>query len=243
MEISHDQYVETFNKLPAPIRSYLIDDELGNIVQTLAQKYTLHVDVTGMLARSTSYMLMGLMSPTQLQTELVQAGVSSETATSLLTELNEKIFVPVRGQVQASQEQNGEVIIDSAPAEALTKVSPSAPSIPPAVVRPETKPVALNTPPIPVTSVVPAPATPAPTQSQASTPVPVHLPMRTMAADMEAVKEHRPIAPITSSMPVVAPTASTPQPLVTSVQPPPPSNLPGVPLVKEYSADPYRETF
>jgi hypothetical protein len=103
--------------------------------------------------------------------------------------------------------------------------------------------------------------------------------MRTMAADMEAVKEHRPpsaffphgspVIPVPPRLPVIpsgpgamnppAPKAapaplSSPNPVVTAVSEkmthappaptraaPPPPNLPGSPLIKEYGTDPYRE--
>lgn len=100
MHISKEQYVDTFNALPEPVRAFLVADDFGIKIQRIVQPYNLHVDTIGVLSESTSYMLMGLMSPSQVLGELATAGVDSDTAQKVLAEINEKVFKPIRQQLQ-----------------------------------------------------------------------------------------------------------------------------------------------
>lgn len=290
MEISHEQYIAAFNKLPPPIRSYLIDDELSATVQKIGAQYGLHVDAIGALGTSASYMLMGLRSPAETVGELVLAGVDGAMAQKILGDLNTQVFMPVRDRVKNYKGDDETIPADSAEkAESLTRTTtpaaapetPSAlPSEPPvaetplmeqAVVAPPAPPAAAVMPqvishsPIPVASspiaapqpAVPVSMPPAPTvPPQVPAPAPAYAPpgeqdgpsVRTMATDMQAVREHRAAAPIPyapsapmPSTPVPAPEPYVPPAAARSVPPPPP-NLPGTgPATKEYGVDPYRE--
>jgi len=139
--------------------------------------------------------------------------------------------------------------------------TPPAPSVSPVPVPhvEQSIPVAPTHPTVPPVA-APSPAMPAPmppVAAPAPAPVPTpsfsgreeHPAMRTMASDMQAVKEHRmpePLfshaAPASAPPPPIVPPPVVPPPLPPTRQmPPPPANLPGAPVVKKYGVDPYRE--
>lgn len=264
MEISNQQYTAAFNGLPKPIRAYLLEDDLARTLGGIAARNNLHVDVSGTLSKSATYMLMGLQSPAETLGELVMAGIDSETAKKILASLNEEIFIPVRERVRNFKEEDedsAEEIVE-APRDLVETYQPTTISSV-ATEEPLTPPTPTAVPaPAPV-SVVPRPApvvpTPPPTPAPAIPAGEYHPQMRTMATDIEAVREHRmpepisvahttpPVAPI---MPPAPPQVVTPPPMppapppqIAPVRPmpPPPPNLPGAPVVKSYSVDPYRE--
>jgi hypothetical protein len=243
MEISHEQYIAAFNKLPVPIRSYLIDDEMASVIQAIGTKYNLHVDIIGTLGKGASYMLMGIQSPAETLGELVLAGVDGATAQKILEDLNSQIFIPVREHVKNYKEGDEEQVEDTTHAEMLVQTSTPTPAVsqspepvpqptPVIVSAPQTTPSIPPTPPTPVMPQVSvAPTSPAtPEQS-----------MRTMASDVDALHQHRAPEPIPySAPPPVIPPVPIPPAIPARTTPPPP-NLPGAPLTKEYGNDPYRE--
>jgi hypothetical protein len=218
--------------LPLPVRQFLSSPERDAVVMRLASKYGLHTDQTGQVQRVFLLMLMGISSPDELATELTGMGLPPETVTGLLGDINTEVLQRLRIQEERA----------SAPAP--VSVPPAAPPVIAAPVPPPPAPTPVFTPPpAPPPVVVPSPVTPAP-------PVPEHPPMRTMASDMQAVKEHRMPEPLIASVP--PPPAPAPAPVVVAAPepiptppparpvPPPPANLPGAP-VDTYNTDPYRE--
>ena len=245
-ELSIEESIRLFlPRVPRPVQEYVLT-QLSGEVQELMQKYQLHVDQGGVLQRELLLMLLGQEEPAEMVTELRAAGIGEGTIQSLMADINEEIFKPLRQKEMAES---------ATPPAAPTPIP--TPSEPPQdrgvrtmetdmqAARPENQPPAYPQPqyqpgahtqtywvPVSITA-VPQPymTTEAPPQyQQPAAPQPVS------PAPVEIPRTEEPTPP----------PPPIPAPQEREWEPPPPPNLPtaepaSIPLKKEYGADPYRE--
>ncbi|HVX90117.1 MAG TPA: hypothetical protein VHC20_00450 [Candidatus Paceibacterota bacterium] len=236
---SQDQLLEAFGKLPETVRAYLLSKEFNADVQAIGQQFNLHVDTTGALSQATSYMLCGLVTPTEILGELVSRDVDAQIAKAVIAELNTKIFKPLHDKVMAAPPAPAEPEAEepaSAPVSAAAVPPPAAPTPVPAPRAPQ--------PMVPPPAVTMAPA-PAPVQPVVPPPAPRPIPPP-------------PPAPRPAPAPMPAPTPRAPMPPAPAARTGmPPENLPGAmppietgsaanksalhDVLKSYGVDPYRE--
>lgn len=173
-------------------------------------KYKLSLDIANQVSNELLLMLLGFTAPDQMFDQFVDMeGLELDVIPDLLADINKEILLPLRGSLNASQAPAQ----DSAP----NPASPAPRTTPPA--QPSPQPVSVAIPPID------APASAAPPM-----PHPVTEPvMRTMAGDMQAMKEHPEGIPHAT---VSAPFAqdSTPRPAPTSPVPAPQPVLEHAPI-------------
>ncbi len=251
-ETAIDKALET---APQPVSDFIVGGHLANAVVAIAHEHQLHVDTIGTLAELSRNMLLGLSSPAETLGELIVAGVDTATAQTVLADLNVKVFMPVRDAVKTGTnpfaldrdtDETPEVrtaAVAPTPAPASSARPSSPPLVPPLelVERPVPAPIV---PPVSVSRPVEVPVPNVVAPNVAASGLPDEA-VRTMASDMQAVKEHRTPTPIVPS--VVIPTtqvqtiAAPPLPPTPPRTAPPPANLPGAAAVKPYSVDPYRE--
>lgn len=209
--------------LPTPIRDFLTSPERDAATVRLSNRYHLHADQAGAFQKAFLFLLMGIHNPEQFFASLEKAGITNEMAQKLAGDVNEEVFKVIQ------QRERSSVATPPASQPAREPLVPAMELVSPTPVVP-TEPPASNLQP---------PALP-------EVPAQEAYAVRTMAHDIEAVKEHRTpeAVPLHHSEP--APTSAfttlppPPQTVVRSVPPPPP-NLPGAPIEKTYSVDPYRE--
>lgn len=286
-EPTFDENVATvLQALPLPVQEFLTSPERDAVTVRLMAKYQLHIDQTSQFQRAFVFMLMGIFTPDRFMEALTEAGIPTDTAESLMNDVNEEVFKPILVKERLLQEQETRAPLSASTQRTELPLSvPTnavAPPTPPvvAVRQPEPAPTPIYVPPTPVVpALAPPPAPGAPTPIpvpvvQTPIPAPVSVPpsvvqappvaiftapstheeheVRTMASDMQALREHRvPEPTFTHAAPVepapVAPplspvaqtsTPTMPQPVRSA---PPPPNLPGTPLVTSYGVDPYRE--
>lgn len=216
MIIPQDKFRTAFKQLPYTIRDYITDDQLAVVTEGIGRTYNLHVDAVGALYRETTNMLLGLESPEQFMAELKKIGIPQTTATEIVHELNQKVFVPLREKMKNGgdhdpYEENEEIekelyentetkkpvlptgsrpVGTPAPATSV----PSAPSMPTPASADQTtfkmKPFVPPTGTAPFPS--PAPAVPAvqPAPVAPAQTGPTSF-IRTMSEDVEAVQHHQ----------------------------------------------------
>lgn len=244
--------------VPAPVRDFILSPERDRIALTLSQKYQLHVDQAGAFEQAYLQMLLGAISPDEFSAALTRSGVPQDVTNGLVNDLNEQVFKPLQAREHATS------IAPTTPQSTTPPIAPAPlqqrePLVPPLELVPKVQPppVAPSLPAAPVAP-PPAPTAAPPVSYEVQPPAApdVHPGVRTMAADMQAVKEHRPVEPFfmhhepeMPSYPAPVRTAPppAPAPVAQAVPPParssePPANLPGAPVVHEYSVDPYRES-
>lgn len=86
---------------PEAVQAVVTSDATAKTVGAIAAARQFHVDQSGLLVNLVSYLLVGYVSPQQAEDALVEAGVSAPTARAVLTEVNQKIFVPLQAQMRA----------------------------------------------------------------------------------------------------------------------------------------------
>ncbi len=234
---------------PKMVQDAVTNPVTQQVLSEISGRYALHIDVSGLLEKLTSYTLIGYIGPQDFFRELQASGVSEKEAREIMDEINKKIFMPLR---DAERKEAPEAMTPAPapkPVSAPRPAVPSTPSsLPPRAVLP-TRPVinlledheepSIHFPPLP--SVIPQVAAPAPVSAlaQASIPrseaivQPQNLPGSFPPVPVpETATSHEPVAPA----PAPAPAPLTPaKPVV--AQP----VVPSVPPITSYSVDPYRE--
>lgn len=262
MELTQQQILEAYRRLPRPVRDYLVGPELGNLLKKLGGKYGLHVDVLAKLEKAATYLLIGYMSPVQFQMELASLGVPDQTADQIVQDLNEQMFKPLRDAVrnappepeEEAPESTSPPIERSTPAPALAPMPIAPPqmplnSAPASVPKPVPPPPAVFTPPTPQTAkgneaAVPAISVPA-TQPLAPIAPITRPPQPSPAAPKPQIlipQPPRPTPPL-PTQPWQKPSAPSPRPPLSA----PPTASPSSSreqlhdVLKKYGVDPYRE--
>ncbi len=255
MNITGEQVRAAYDSAPAPIRQTFSSDDTTRIIIDLQSRHKLHVDSTGVLGKQVGYLLLGLITPMEFLGGLVEAGVSAEAAKDIVSEVNERIFIPLRAKMQGVQPttrpgQSSTPAPSSVPVFGAPPVIASAPLLPTPSLHstsPQSTQVITTTggwpgapagnwqPAAAVHVYVPGPA-PHHTQPPAPTAVaPEHQAYVPAPVEIRATTTQPPV-PVAPPEPVAHISRPVPQP---------PANLPGAPvekpIEKAYVADPYRE--
>lgn len=261
---SNEEILSLVDRAPSLIQAALSD--LNNIrtITAAGKKYQLRIDQIGLLADLYRNTLLGLVSPNDFYQELVRGGLNDISARAIISEINEKIFVPLRAQMKAQAQgqapQQATLLVQNQQA-----ARPSIPSAPPQARPSVPMPQGAARPPMPPNPSRPVASTP---QAQTShpapqAPLPVNVaplpPKATMPRSINRLLDDKEVPHIdlpgeekpmldTRFMPAPltrAPAPSinrlAPQPPAPSIppikpkMPPPPPNLPGAVQVESPS--------
>lgn len=212
--------------LPVPVQNFVLGPERARVALELSAKYGLHVDQAGEFERAYMLMLLGAASPQEFVSTLTAAGIAPETVTKLTTDVNDRVFIPLReAERSAPKESTSAPVVQATP----IKREPVVPLFAP-VPEPTPRPVAAapvtlpgSTEPVPqqfVPQMPPAPyMTQMPMMNPAMYPMPPYgnpyaasmygwpmqmPPMQQMA--WPGMPAQYPPQPVAQSTPVVAPT-------------------------------------
>ena len=247
-ELDLEQSIEILlSRVPTPVRDYVLHNLSGE-VRTLMEKYQLHLDQAGVLQKELLLMLLGQEEPAEFMKELSAAGIPSETVQSLMADINDNVFKPLRQKEQ-------EAAMTPPPAPKPPKVEEPV-AAPAPMARTMESDIRATAPP--PETLPPYPQMPTGPQTQTYW-VPVSItavPQPYMTQQPPSFAAAPPPTPTPPSIPepskveehVAPPPAPTPPPPAPRAwePPPPPPNLPtieksDIPIKKEYGADPYRE--
>ncbi len=264
MILTSEQFRSAYSKLPFVLREYIADDELTTITEQVGKEHQLHVDTIGALYRETTNMLLGIINPTQFVGELKSVGVPEESIGTIVQELNEKVFMPLREKIknqtpEPEDEEGDEIDEEDTVEDESSKISQTTPlpaqPVPQAFVPPnpafveehETTPEPINTPPQPSARTQVSPAKeipthiePAPQEVEPTFSEPHARTMQEDMIEMKAAQEHNPEK---YSLPQEKP-QTTPTPIISTPPPSPPQSNNREALhavLKNYGIDPYRE--
>lgn len=261
---THDEKLEEdiksiLKEVPLPIHRLFSSGKVELVAKNLMQKYQLHIDQGAILEREIIFLLLGLKDPDEFTKSLLQeAQIQKDSVESITKDVNEQIFMPLHEEMR-----NGPTPTQKTPAHTANRgVSMAKPPVPQteltqdsATLPPKSAlPRQTSTP-----ATVPAAVPPRPVSAPASTSVSIQQALPVTKPSVNRLAEWRSDTPGAPQTPL----ASTPTPTLTPSVPaktvpvprtaPPPPNLPGapiqapatqspsVPIVKEYSSDPYRE--
>lgn len=253
--------------LPKPVQEFVMGPDRPRIAIELSKKYNLHVDQAGVLERSFMLMLLGVSSPEEFVDSLTKAGLPPESVRGLAQDVNEQVFVPLR---KAEQSGSPSAVRISTPqkqpvaapitlpgsTEPVPVVAPrQAPAIPPAPVLAPPQVTMYPPQPMPMYGYIPQP----PPQMMYAPPygmpapygAPVYMwpqpgvapqwPPQVAPPQQAPVPQQQTYVPSPQPPRPIAPPVATPAP--TPANQPKATLNPSGPLQKNYSADPYRETF
>jgi len=130
--ITKEQVLNAYNSAPDIVRAAFNDEKTTQVIIDLQAKFRLHIDQSGLLGKCTGYMLLGLLPPPEFLEKLVVAGIPRGDAQAIMTEINQKIFVPLREQMQKAPPSTAPA--ESAEPSVPAEVKYSHPAIPRLVV-------------------------------------------------------------------------------------------------------------
>ncbi len=97
MTYTHEQLKTLLQDLPEDVREAISSVEISDIITDFRKKYNLHIDQTGELSNEILLLTIGATPPQKFVSNLEnRMRIPRETATQITTEVNEKIFRPVR---------------------------------------------------------------------------------------------------------------------------------------------------
>ncbi|MFA5744951.1 MAG: hypothetical protein WC887_01925 [Candidatus Paceibacterota bacterium] len=120
--ITKEQILAAYNNAPDFVRAVFNDEATTQVVIGLQSKLQLHVDAAGVLAKEVGYLLLGLVDPSKFVDRLKNSGFSEQAATEIITEINQKIFVPLREKMKSGAGNTQQPI---------RPTEPERPSVPP----------------------------------------------------------------------------------------------------------------
>ena len=257
MQRTKEETLLAFNRAPRTIQDALSDGPAVDFMVGLQARYSLHIDVAGLVIERIRDLLLGLSNPTEFLGELTQLGITDTVARTLVGDLNKEVFIPLREKMQSEPKERESVktpepikvpqqslgaqttlsapALDYAPAPTLpgSPIPAPMPAAPPPV--PPAEPAA---PPVVVSNPHPMPQA-APQQGWHSAAA-VHIYVPSHGAPyQQAPAEVRPEEKVVDVVEVPPQEIVPPPPPTPSAPPAAPSSP--TPLAKNYAADPYRE--
>lgn len=101
MFYTREQLREKYINLPDDIKDALDSVELLNLIESVSQKFTLHIDQSGRLCNEIGLLLFGLTRPENFLKRIIkEVNLAPEAAGEITKELNEKIFFPIRTSLE-----------------------------------------------------------------------------------------------------------------------------------------------
>lgn len=224
-----EQVSEAFNKTPQPVQDLIFDGVVSDLVLEMRSAYKIQVDLLGSISEISRNVLVGLIRPDQLVSELRTLGLPEETVSGIVSELNEKIFKPLRGAQQksapvqntgqSSPQQPRQIVSASTQPVARLAVRPPRPVTPAPTPRPVSAPVVPQQPRPQAPQPEVRPQTPAPARPVISVPPqpkqtpPVFAPFKkpvTSTPPTPIQTQPKPVAPPIQKPPVTPPTSAAP---------------------------------
>ncbi len=100
MEIA-DQLKERFLQLPQPLRKAIISADVEDRLRKLSESHKLHLDLWQKLENEVMLALLGFQPVEKLEENIKnEVGVPAETASALAEDIAEKIFLPIREELE-----------------------------------------------------------------------------------------------------------------------------------------------
>lgn len=94
---------QVMQTLPPVIRNYLGQGKYSVVAENLMAKYGLHIDQGGILEREIMLLLMGIENPDEFTQSLVEeAKLDQKTIDSIVQDVNDQIFIPLREEERKS---------------------------------------------------------------------------------------------------------------------------------------------
>lgn len=124
--ITQEQAINAYRNAPEAIRAVFNSEETAGIVPHLQKRLGLHIDSAGILAKEIGYLLLGITDPNKFIVRLKNNNFSDQTIDAIVTEINQKIFIPLREKMKSGGTTVPEVAKPAAPQTTATRQPPAA---------------------------------------------------------------------------------------------------------------------
>lgn len=105
MEITPDQIENAFDKIPQTLSKAIREINISQIIHEICTSHNIHIDKEGILSSEVWYVLLGLSDaeslPRKIGSQIIVPGLDPN---ALITEINEKIFLPVKHRMMENEE-------------------------------------------------------------------------------------------------------------------------------------------
>ncbi|MDP2594197.1 MAG: hypothetical protein Q8P36_02570, partial [bacterium] len=170
-ELTPEETGRWMDAAPLVVQETAASQEMIEAVQRIGRAHSLHVDLIGILANLTRYMLIGHVTPPEAFQELQSAGVAEQEARQILNEVNQSVFMPLHDRMR----RGGAMPANSRTQAPPPRYGPPAPPAPrptqppptpsqyvppPPLPRPALSPRMYEPSPLPPRHILPTPGTP-----------------------------------------------------------------------------------
>jgi hypothetical protein len=121
---------QVMRTLPPVIRNYLGQGKYTTVAKNVMTKYGLRIDQGGVLEREIMLLLMGIENPDEFtQVLITEANLNQQTVNSIIQDVNDQIFMPLREEMRKSGAGNVQQQTKTAtPSAAPQPIVPSQPA-------------------------------------------------------------------------------------------------------------------
>lgn len=92
-----------FDKLPHAVQSAIKESNVGEVLQQLAKKHSLHYDQWELLENEIMFTLLGLEKPEDMTKNVAkELSMTEEAAQPIVNDIVAEVFVPIREYIQHS---------------------------------------------------------------------------------------------------------------------------------------------
>ena len=90
------------DQAPLQVQERVGDPRTAREIAAIGRSKQLHIDQIGKIAEMTRNLLLGLVNPQEFLQELVAVGITELVARQIMTEINQKIFIPLRESMKTA---------------------------------------------------------------------------------------------------------------------------------------------
>jgi hypothetical protein len=94
---TREEFDKKFNTLPPDVQEAMGSVNTSNTIQSIAQKYNLHIDQMGKLTDEIGAMMLGDTHPQQFVSKIQESlQIELKNAAAIAKDVNEQVFLPIR---------------------------------------------------------------------------------------------------------------------------------------------------
>ena len=98
--LTSQEYQAAYREAPKLVQATLTDPATQQLVESIRNTYQLHVDSVGSFSNLLQALILGRLSPDAFYKELLGLGIKEADATSIIKEINTKLFQPLQKRMR-----------------------------------------------------------------------------------------------------------------------------------------------
>jgi len=100
MEYEYEELKKKYDALPDDIREAMSSVDIAQSVENIGKSHSLHVDQIGQLMDEVSFIMLGLMHPSDFISNIQKSlEIDNQVAQEITKDINEKIFRPIKASL------------------------------------------------------------------------------------------------------------------------------------------------